>query len=72
MDDVIKTEVFTNVYININGTKNKLTNSDDYNELVENVISNIKNIKSDREEARYNDLYGEIINNKSSDKKEEN
>ena len=63
LDDVIKTEVFTNVYININGTKNKLTNSDDYNELVENVISNIKNIKSDREEERYNDLYGEIINN---------
>lgn len=63
LDDVIKTEVFTNVYININGTKDKLTNSDDYNELVENVISNIKNIKSDREEKRYNDLYGEIINN---------
>ena len=56
LDDVIKTEIFTNVYININGTKNKLTNSDDYNELVENVISNIKNIKFDREEERYNDF----------------
>lgn len=58
-DDVINMDVYTDIYITVNGAKNEITNSDGYLELVNPVIAKLENIKEQREEARYNNLINE-------------
>ena len=63
LEDVVKQDVFTNIYITVKGAKEEVTNSDNYVEKIDNVISNIESINQNREEARYDELYGEVIKN---------
>lgn len=63
VEDVIKQDVFTNVYITVKDAKEDITNSDNYVEKIDNVINDIESIKESREEERFNELYGEVIKN---------
>lgn len=63
LEDVIKQDVFTNIYITVSSAKEDITNSDNYVEKIDNVISDIESIKKSREEERFNELYGEVIEN---------
>ena len=60
-ENVIKQDVYTNVYLTIKGAKDKITNSKEYKKSIEKATTNIEKIKKDRETARYDELYGDII-----------
>lgn len=60
-EDVIKMDYYTNIYITVCNAKNKVTYSDDYDNLIDNVVDDINSIKQSREDARYNEVYGQII-----------
>lgn len=62
-DDVFSIDYYTNVYLILNDTVEKITNSDGYLKTVESGIEQIENIKEAREEARYDELYGSYIEN---------
>ena len=61
IEDEIKNEVYSNIYINVSNTKKELTNSDEYKSLVKEVTNSIEKIKEEKD--RYNELYGDIIKN---------
>ena len=63
IEDEIKNEVYSNIYINVSNTKKELTNSDEYKSLVKEVTNSIEKIKEEKEKDRYNELYGDIIKN---------
>ena len=63
IEDEIKNEVYSNIYINVSNTKKELTNSDGYKSLVKEVTNSIEKIKEEKEKDRYNELYGDIIKN---------
>lgn len=63
IEDEIKNEVYSNIYINVSNTKKELTNSDEYKTLVKEVTNSIEKIKEEKEKDRYNELYGDIIKN---------
>ena len=63
IEDEIKNEVYSNIYINVSNTKKELTNSDEYKKLVKEVTNSIEKIKEEKEKDRYNELYGDIIKN---------
>ncbi len=62
-EDAIKSDTFTNVYITVLGAKNEVTNSDKYKSIIQKVTNNIEQIKKNREDERYKELYEEIIKN---------
>ncbi len=62
-NDILKDEYYTNIYITVDNAKEKVTFSDEYNNLINKVISNIEQIKEEREKERYNELYGTTIAN---------
>lgn len=64
--DVIKESYYTNIYITSSKLKKLTTNSDDYNDKVNELVTKINNIKSSNETRRYNELYGETITYYSS------
>lgn len=63
IEDEIKNEVYSNIYINVSNAKKELTNSDKYKSLVKEVTNSIEKIKAEKEKDRYNELYGDIIKN---------
>ena len=62
-EDAIKSDTFTNIYITVLGAKNEVTNSDKYKSIIQKVTNNIEQIKKNREDERYKELYEEIIKN---------
>lgn len=57
----INEDYYSVVYVSVKDAKNLNTNSKEYNELIENATKDIQKIEESREEARYNELYGEIL-----------
>ena len=66
----INTNIYTNIYLTVNGARNLECYDDEYKELIEDAENNIKEIAEDRKEARYNELY-EKANQKFQDAKNE-
>lgn len=60
-EDIIKQDVYTNVYLTVKGAKDKITNSKEYKKAISTATTNIEKIQKDRESARYDELYGDII-----------
>lgn len=65
-NDVINLDYYTNVYAKVTGIKGIESNSDEYWNIVNPVIQNIEKIKTEREEARYNQLINDA-NSKLND-----
>ena len=59
----VKNDVYTNIYITVSYAKDELTNNNKYKSSIENVKNDIDKIKESREKIRYNELYGDIIQN---------
>lgn len=47
----------TEIYVTVLGAKEKLTNSNEYNKLINNTLNSIEKIKKERENERYNEIY---------------
>ncbi len=60
-------DYYTESYITIDAAKEKITNSNSYNKLVDNTLKQINKIKETRENARYNEIY-----NKAKDEIDKN
>lgn len=58
--DNFNTDYYTEIYVTLNNAKNKVTNSKEYNRLVDNTLDEIDKIKKDRENARYEEIYNKI------------
>lgn len=54
-------DYYTNIYITINNTKEKITSQDDYLQLVDNITEEIENIKESQEDNRYKKIYDEAL-----------
>lgn len=54
-------DYYTNIYITIDSTKEKITSSEDYLELVDNITLKIENIKENQENNRYQKIYDEAL-----------
>jgi len=55
--DNFKAEVYTDIYVTVNGAKELNSYNDEYMDLIEPVVKDIENIKQRREKARYNELH---------------
>lgn len=60
-EEVVKEDIYTNIYITVKNTKDKLTNSKEYKESISSALKSIEKIQSKREDSRYQELYGDII-----------
>ncbi len=58
--DNFNTDYYTEIYVTVDNAKNKVTNSKEYNKLVDNTLDEIDKIKKDRENARYAEIYNKI------------
>ena len=62
LEDVLKSDYYSAIYITLNNTKNMLTNSKEYKNVIDDAIKKINVIKKEREDEKYNELYGISIN----------
>lgn len=68
-EDNFNLDYYTEVYVTVKGAKKEITNSDEYNKLINNAIKEIESIKEDGQDARYDEIYtalnNEIIKNEN-------
>ena len=57
LDDLFEMDYYTEIYASVVDAKEDLTNSLTYNKKIDKAIEELKDIKSSREEARYNQVY---------------
>ena len=69
-DDVINLDYYTEICATVKDARKYVTNSEEYLNKVNPVISKVESIKEEREEARYNDLINEA-NTKLNDAQQE-
>ena len=62
LEDVLKSDYYSAIYITLNNTKNMLTNSKEYKNVIDDAINKIDVIKKEREDEKYNELYDISIN----------
>ena len=60
-EDIFNQEYYNNIYLTVKNAKEMTTSENGYEELVENTINKIEEIQTDREEKRFNEVYGEYI-----------
>ena len=65
---LFKADYYSEVYVTVKDAKEKITNSKEYNELIDKTVEDINSIKEVREKARYDSLYNELV--KEVDKNE--
>lgn len=56
-NDNFNLDYYTEIYVTATGAKKYLTNSKEYNKLINSTLNNIKEIKKEREDFRYNEIY---------------
>ncbi len=61
-EEVFEQEYFNSIYVKVKGAAYSITSTDEYEKLVDDTIKEIENIKEEREENRYSEVYGEYIN----------
>ena len=54
--EAFKNDVYTEVYLTVDGAKDKISYSDEYDDMVENITEKIEDISSKRCDERYNSL----------------
>lgn len=60
-NDIFSKEYYNNIYVTVEGAKELTTNKNNYVELVEDVTNKIEDIKTEREDERFNEVYGDYI-----------
>ena len=61
LSDLLKSDYYSVVYLTIKDTMHMLTNSKEYQNTINNFVEKINVVKKDREEERYDELYGKLI-----------
>ena len=68
--DNFNIDYYTEAYVIVDGAKEKVTNSSEYNKLIDECLENINKIKANQEESRYyevyNKAYNEIVENENN------
>lgn len=54
-------DAFTNIYMQVSGAKQNLTNSNEYLKKIESAMSDVEEIKKAREDARFENIYDEYF-----------
>lgn len=62
-------DYYTELYISVNGSKEKVTNSKEYNKVIDKCLDDINKIKNEREESRYQEVYNEARKEIDKDEK---
>lgn len=57
LDSNFNINYYTELYITVKGAKKETTNSNNYNNLIDNALKQINTIKSTRQKARYEEIY---------------
>ena len=60
-EDIFNQEYYNNIYLTVKNANEMTTSENGYEEVVENTINKIEEIQTDREEQRFNEVYGEYI-----------
>lgn len=60
-ENIFNQDYYSSIYVTVNGAKELITSEKKYEDLVENTINEIEDIKSQREENRFNEVYGDYI-----------
>lgn len=67
LDDNFNLDYYTEVYVTVKGAKEEVTNSDSYNQIINDALKEIDSVKEVSSEKRYNEIYDdaneEIIKN---------
>ena len=66
----LNVDIYTNIYLTVNGAKDLDTTSDEYSELVGTVEDDLEGISEERKEARYREFY-DSANSKIQDAQKE-
>lgn len=61
-EDNFNLDYYTEVYVTVKGAKKEITNSDEYNKLINNAIKEIESIKEAGQDARYDEIYTALNN----------
>ncbi len=62
VSDAAENEIYTAVYLSLNGTEELSCYTDEYENIVESVVEKIESkIKAQREQARYDEVYSEAM-----------
>lgn len=61
-DEFFSSDYFSTVYLTVDGAKDDITGDDSYIERITAVADKIENIKSELEDRRFDEVYGEKIN----------
>lgn len=59
LQDAFSSEVYTEIYLLVDGAKELLTYSDDYTDAIQPVMDRLEALSDERAEIRYNDVVGE-------------
>ena len=62
LEDVLKSDYYSVVYVTINDTVDMLTNSKEYKDSINDFVKKINVVKKEREDEKYNELYDISIN----------
>ncbi len=60
-ENLFSHDYYNNIYVTVKGAKELTTSEDDYKELVEDTINKIEDIKEEREDQRFNEVYGDYL-----------
>lgn len=61
LKDNFNQDYYNSIYLTVLGAKDEVTSKSKYNDMVDNIINKIEDIKSSREEYRYNYLYNKAL-----------
>ena len=70
LPEVFAMEVYSQVYVAVEGAKELMAYTDEYDALVEDVAANIEDITKERSKLRYDELYSEAYKKIDEAKKE--
>ena len=60
LDDNFNISYYTEIYVSLDNTKKEVTNSKEYNKLVDAALKGIDRIKKNNEKRRYDEIYKQI------------
>lgn len=70
LPDNFDQKYYSSIYITVANSKEKLTSSEEYDILINDITTKLENIKSEQEDLRYTNLYNEI-NEEITEKEQE-
>ncbi len=61
LDTVFDMDYYSEIYLKVNGAEELYTSEKDYIDLINKALEEVKSIKEDREQARYDQIYNQVM-----------